>query len=668
MSPRPLGRSIAAASSGLIVALSLAACTTHPSPEVAVRSFLLAWQDGNHAEAARHTNGEPEEVERALTDVHDQLDLASIRFDLGRISTEGGSASAEFGATADLGIGDPVWNYTGQMSLTNGPTGWLIDWSPSVIHPDLSEGERLAVSYEIEDRGQILDRSGEPLVGADSVTAFGVLPADMEDKEAGVTELAELLDEDPDPLVNRVRSAPPEQFQPLVLMRDADEALLRQAASISGVDTQEVEINLSPRVAPSVLGEVAGTAEHRVSSRVAGPYQAGDTVGLSGLQNIFQQELAGTATTQVVSLGADGDQTDVLESWEGVRSAGIETTLDLSTQYAAESALEALPGDGYIVAVDTTNGEVLAAANASGSAADDGALSGSYAPGGTFTMVSALAALESGAVTADSAMPCGYQSEVGDQVFTNPSNGFLADNPTLVRNMTYMCTVGFVDIASEVGADAITEAAGQLGLGADWQLPLPVSPGTVEIGDGDAELAAAMIGDHGVRVSPLSMALAVAAVADGSWHGPTLVREEGPSPDNAKELDAAHLEVVREGLGDAVTLRVPEVNVGEEQVYGQAARAEQDGTALHWFVGYQGDVAFAVLAEVDPGMSGLQQYAVTAATSFLNGLAQGVVPETGAETGIEGAPGVGETAPPTGVAGVEDQGFGEGAEADATGP
>ena len=108
----------------------------------------------------------------------------------------------------------------------------------------------------------------------------------------------------------------------------------------------------------------------------------------------------------------------------------------------------------------------------------------------------------------------------------------------------------------------------------------PSGCGSVDIADGDAELASAMVGDQGVRVSPLAMALAAGAVADGSWHGPTLVREEGPSPAGANELDEAHLEVVREGLRDAVSLRIPEVNVGEEQVYGQAARTEQDGAAL----------------------------------------------------------------------------------------
>lgn len=621
MSPRPLGRKIAAASSGLVVALTLAACTTHPSPEVAVRSFLLSWQDGNHADAARFTTGDPAEVEAALADVHDQLDLASFRFNLGTITQDGDQAVAEFEASADLGIGDPVWTYTGSMPLTDGPQGWQIDWSPSVIHPELEDGERLAVSYEIEDRGQILDREGEPLVSSDRVTAFGVLPAEMDDKEAGVTELASLLDEDPDPLLNRVRSAPPEQFQPLVLMRGSsvDGTLLEEAGKISGVQTEEVEINLSPRVAPFLLGDVAGTVEHRVSSRVAGAYQAGDTVGLSGLQNIFQHELAGTATTQVVTLGEDGQQTAVLESWDGVRSSGVQTTLDLELQNAAEGALEDLPGDGYLVAVDTGTGDVLAAANASGQASDDGAFTGSYSPGGAFTVVSSLAALDSGAVSPGSPMPCGYQSDIGDRTFTNPSSGFLAGDPDLTRNLSFLCNVGFVDIASEVGGDQITESAAALGLGTDWQLSLPADSGVVDINDDEADVAAAMVGEHGVQVSPLAMALAAGAIADGTWNSPTLVPEEGPAPAGTGELNEAHLEVIREGMRDAVANRFPEVGAGEEPVYGQAARAEQDDTALHWFVGYRGDVAFAVLAEVEPEMTMWQQYAVTAATNFLAG-------------------------------------------------
>ncbi|RKS05329.1 cell division protein FtsI/penicillin-binding protein 2 [Nocardiopsis sp. Huas11] len=654
VSPRPLRRALAAGS-GLLVAGTLAACTPHPSPEVAVRSFLLAWQDGDHAEAARYTTGDPTEVEDALGSVREQLDLASLRFGLGRIDREGESATAAFDVTADLGIGDPTWNYTGEMPLEWGPEGWRITWSSSVIHPALSDDERLAVSYEQPERGQILDREGQELVSADSVTAFGVVPAEMDDKEAGVTELAELLEEDPEPLLNRVRSAPPEQFQPLVLMRDSsvNASLLGEVGRIEGVDTEEVRINLSPTVAPSLVGEVAGTAEHRVSSRVAGPYQAGDTVGLSGLQSIFQRELAGSATAQVVSLDESGAITDVLESWEGERSGGVDTTLDADVQRAAEAALSALPGRAYLAAVDTAGGEVLAAANASGSASDDSALDGSFVPGGAFTIVGALAALESGAVGPDDQVPCGYETTLDGQTFTNPGQGALSPEfggPDLARNLAHSCTVGFAGLAPDVGADGVEQAARELGIGADWRLPVPASPGSLSVGEGDAGVASAMVGEEGVRVSPLSMALAAAAVANGEWNAPTLVREEGPSPSPETELSEADLEVVRTGMRDAVTTRMPELVGLQEEVFGQAARVDLgDGTDLHWFVGYQGDVAFAIVAEADSATTLLSQHAVNGAQTFLTSLATGEVPvDQGASggapldeadlTGGEGAP------------------------------
>ncbi len=636
MSPRPTGRRTAAVGSALLLVAALAACTPHPSPEVAVRSFLLAWQGGDHAEAARYTDGEPEEVERALTDMTEQLDLASLRFGLGRISREGEDATAEFSVHADLGIGDPTWDYTGRMPLTWGPDGWKITWSSGVLHPDLGVDERLAVSYETQERGQILDREGEPLVTADRVSAFGVVPAEMEDKEGGVTELAELLEEDPDPLLNRVRSAPPEQFQPLVLMRNSsvDDSLLSDVRAISGADVQEVEINLTPASAPFVVGEVAGTAEHRVSSRVPGTYQAGDTVGLSGLQNIYQHELAGSATTRVVTLDADGEVTGTLESWEGEQSGGIDTTLDAEVQRAAENALTGLPGNGYLVAVDSAGGEILAAANASGNTGDDQAFTGSYKPGGTFGVVAALAALETGAATPDGEVPCGPSVEIGGQTFTNPSQGSLSFDPSLVRNIAFSCNVGFASLGEAVGAEALAATARELGIGHDWQLAVPASAGEVEVGGDEVETASAMIGEHGVRVSPLGMALVAGAVADGSWHPPQLVRGETAAGGTA--LDGAGLQVVREGLREAVVQRMPEltVGVGEGEVHGQAVRTEQGETSLHWFVGYQGTVAFAVLAEVDPAQTLWSQYAVAAAQSFLSGMANGVPePQAGTEPG-----------------------------------
>ncbi|GAA1757325.1 penicillin-binding transpeptidase domain-containing protein [Streptomonospora arabica] len=632
MSPRHLRR-LLAAGTGLAVAAVVSGCTTQPSPEVAVRNFLLEWQAGDYSNAAAYTQGDAEKVAEALEDTHRQLDLAGLRFSLGHITQDGDTAEAEFQAQADLGIGDPVWKYTGSLSLQDGPEGWLISWSPSVIHPDLGRNERMAVSYDVPDRGQIADRDGDPLVGTTSVAAFGVVPSDMEDAERGVAELADLLGEDEDPLLDRVRSAPPEEFQPLVLMRagEVTDKIRRQATSIPGVRTERLEMQLKPKAAAPVIGEVAGTAEHNVSSRVAGTYQAGDTVGLTGLQNVFQQRLAGTATTKVVTVDEKGDQSGVLHSWPGLQSGSLETSLDLDVQQAGKAALETLPERGYMVALDARTGEVLASVG-NGGADDDGAFTAEYRPGEAFSIVSYTAALRSGAYSPGDTLPCDNSTEVGGRTFTTPNNTGLSGVPDLTTNFSYSCTTAFAQMGRNVGAGEIASAARDFGIGGDWRLSVPTYNGSFERPNSTGEAAAAMAGTDQVRVSPLTMALAAGAVSDGAWHAPRLVSgdEAADVPEGATHrLDPGVVEPLREMMRSAVELSAVDADVGTVPVHGQVANTSQkvrgDTMAVQWFVGYQGDLAFAVAAEVHPSIQLWEQYAALAAGSFLQQLPYGYV-------------------------------------------
>ncbi|WP_017626464.1 penicillin-binding transpeptidase domain-containing protein [Nocardiopsis chromatogenes] len=635
MSPRHFRRYLSAGT-GLAAAAALAACAPQPYPDVAVRTFLLDWQAGEYEAAARQTDGDPEEVAAALESAHDQLDLAGVRFGLGRVELDGDGATAEFEAQADLGIGDPVWKYTGRMDLARGGDGWRIAWDPSVIHPDLGAGERLAVSYDVPDRGRVFDRTGEPLVGEAAVTAFGVVPAELEEDGSGIGELAELLEEDPGPMVDRVRSAPPEEFQPLVLMRtkDVDEGVLSAARGIAGVETRDERMPLSPRAARSVVGEVAGTAEHNISSRVASTYQAGDTIGLSGLQNVFQHTLAGTATTEVVTLDAEGRETGVLQEWPGAASGALTTTLDLTAQQAAQDALDVMPGRAHLVAVDTRTGEVLAAAGNPDSFDNDGALSAEYRPGGAFGIVSAGAALRSGAATADGALACEQTADVGGETFGNESeNGVWAQPQTLQSAFANGCTSAMASLAEDVGDEELRRTAADLGIGADWRLSVPTYSGEISGDGGAADTAGAMTGARNVTVSPLGMALAAGAVADGTWHAPRLAvggdEDVAQGSQADRELDGATVEGLRRLMRAAVEQgQAAPANLGTVPVHGQVSQVEQsiggDATVVQWFVGYQGHVAFAAVAEVDPQQV-WDQYALVAGNTFLQSLPQGYV-------------------------------------------
>ena len=174
------------------------------------------------------------------------------------------------------------------------------------------------------------------------------------------------------------------------------------------------------------------------------------------------------------------------------------------------------------------------------------------------------------------------------------------------------CVTALASLARKIdGADLATSAA-QFGIGAPWTLPLKSFSGSMKPLTSDAATAKAIAGQN-VLVSPLSMALVAGAVASGTWRPPVLVTdpktpdpsvEAAPSkaPDPIKIDDKtvetlAHLHALRSGRGLRPCRRGP-----GDPVHGITAVATRDRKPLAWFVGWQGDVAVAVLtASEDPG-------------------------------------------------------------------
>ena len=111
-------------------------------------------------------------------------------------------------------------------------------------------------------------------------------------------------------------------------------------------------------------------------------YQPGMTVGQSGLEQTYQDDLVGTPTTSVVVLNSAGAQVATLWSSPGHAGTPVQTTLSTKDQEAAVAALADQPGSGEIVAVDARNGDIRAlASRQSGATRLPSALNGKVAPG-----------------------------------------------------------------------------------------------------------------------------------------------------------------------------------------------------------------------------------------------------------------------------------------------
>jgi cell division protein FtsI/penicillin-binding protein 2 len=465
-----------------------------------------------------------------------------------------------------------------------------------------------------------VDRNGDPLVTEQEVFRVGVAAGKISAPD--LAKLAKLLDIDAAGLAKRTQSAPAGQFVEAVVLRKAEyQAVKPRLDAISGAVDRSDMLALAPtrQYARSVLGSVGPATKESLAK--AGPTASSvDAIGSSGLEAVYQQQLAGQPGGRVNLVDAkDGSVREMLHEFTPMPGKPLQISLDKQVQDAAEHALDSTQGNASLVAVDTETGDILAVANSpKDRAGDERALNGRYAPGSTFKIITTTALLRSGLSPSDT-VSCPPSINVNGKRFENYDGlGSLGDVP-FSKDFTESCNTAFISKAKDLKPDALEKAADSFGIGGSWDLGLNSFSGDVPASSDSVDQSAASIGQGRVLMSPLAMACVAATVASGTPRTPQLVlsgppssetASAAPSPEGppalpalpeAKTLRDLMLATVRSGT--AHVLEIPGEEVGAKTgtaEYGSGAQA-----GLHaWMVGFLDHIAFAVI--VENGVTGAQ--------------------------------------------------------------
>lgn len=82
--------------------------------------------------------------------------------------------------------------------------GYKLVWQDSLIFPDLESDDKISVTTSKAERGEILDRDGKMLAGKGVATSVGIIPGKLEDRNASIEKIAELLEIDVETINNKL--------------------------------------------------------------------------------------------------------------------------------------------------------------------------------------------------------------------------------------------------------------------------------------------------------------------------------------------------------------------------------------------------------------------------------------------------------------------------------
>ena len=562
-----------------VVAVPLVACTGSdvPPADSAAEALVTALRAGDVSDVALQAPGSVD-VQTQLTQVLEPLVDASGERErsvtLGEVSkptTKDGATTAV--ATVDWSwpVGrDVTWKYSTDVDLAytppesgDGEGTWRAVWRPDVLVPDLKPGERLQVKTLDADRGDLLDGDGKPMVTARGVWHIGVDKTAVQGlgQESAARDLAQLVGLEPNEFFARVEAAGEKAFVEAITIRQENAGVdftVEEAQDIIGVRAVEDTLELGPTstFAVPVLGRV-GEATKEVIEESDGAVQAGDVVGLSGVERAYDDQLTGSPGVLVSTVPAGGgdvglDGEPVKDEDEGrelyrvdaVDGTPVSTTLDQRLQKHAEEVLDDVDPASAIVAIRPSDGSVLAAASGPGSEGWSTATLGQYPPGSTFKVVDALAMQRAG-ITPDTTVACPEHLTVDGRTFGNvPGYPASATGDVPLRTaFAHSCNTAMIGQRDKVAQADLATAASDLGLVDDEVaapvLGVPAFLGAVPAKAGGTEHAASMIGQGKVQASPLGMATVAASVAAGHRVQPVLVRDDAGDDKGASASPSA---------------------------------------------------------------------------------------------------------------------------------
>jgi cell division protein FtsI (penicillin-binding protein 3) len=431
----------------------------------------------------------------------------------------------------------------GKLAILQGVDG--------AAYANAAEQDRLRTYPIAALRGAVLDRDGNPFAYTVDASRVVADPAVVRDPERTALALTTLIDVPVPELTDKLTED--SRYVVLAPQVSPETTDAIEALELPGILFEDDPVRLYP--AGAVGGQVVG-------------FVGRDGAGLAGIEQTFQDELAGADGQRRVEVGSGGNPipSGIDESTPATDGDSVTLTLDQDLQYVTEQRLGEACADGATtrasaVVLDVRTGQVAAMGSCPGYdpgsyATTDPELLGNplvsdvFEPGSVMKAVTLSAALEEGVAEPDTVLNVNGHIEAGDRVVTDAHDHAPVDW-TVTGILAKSSNVGTIMLAREVGDAKLEHYLRAFGLGSATGIELPgESAGILQDSAEWSGVRAANVAiGQGVSVTTLQMASIYQAIANGGVRiEPRIVDsvtdprgrvDAGPAPESTRVISEA---------------------------------------------------------------------------------------------------------------------------------
>ena len=440
-------------------------------------------------------------------------------------------------------------SFENNASFLKQDKGYGLIWNDNIIFPDLEENDKVKVSREKAQRGEVVDRNGVVLAGKGAASSVGIVPGKLTDKSDSLNKISELLGIERETIEKKLNEkwVKDDSFVPIKTIPKESQLTLKTAENstqtqdeiqdkllaipgvmISDVDRREYPLK---EAAAHLVGYVQSVTAEDLEKNPGEGYTSDSVIGKSGMEGLYEKDLKGQDGIKISITNEFGNEKKVLASIAKEDGKNIKLTIDSSIQL---SLYEQFKDDkSSSVAMNPYTGEVLALVSTPSYDNNDFIMGMSqekwkalnedekkplynrfrqkWAPGSTFKSIIASIGLSTGAINPNEDYGSEGLSWQKDKSWGDYHVTTLHEySPVNLENaLIYSDNIYFAKAALKIGAEDLKKSLDKLGF--NEQLPFEITMEKSQYSNTDKieteiQLADSGYGQGQILINPLHLA------------------------------------------------------------------------------------------------------------------------------------------------------------------